>query len=110
MTSPDSEAAYRALIPPDTAFENGVAARFLTRVGMYRPGRSARKVNAPILFCVCDNDAVAPPETALRYAATAPRGEVKRYPVGHFEIYLGEPFEHAVADQTEFLVRELEVA
>ena len=63
-----------------------------------------------ILFCLCDADAVAPAETALRYAATAPRGEVKRYPVGHFDIYLGEPFEHAVGDQTEFLVRHLEVA
>ena len=110
MTSPDSEAGYRALIPPDAHFENGVAARFINRVGLYRPGRSARKVSAPILFCICDADAVAPAETALRYAATAPRGEVKRYPVGHFDIYLGEPFEHAVRDQTEFLVRHLEVA
>ena len=66
-------------------------------------------MNAPILFCICDTDAVAPAETALRYAATAPRGEVKRYPVGHFDIYLGEPFEHAVRDQTEFLVRHLGV-
>jgi dienelactone hydrolase len=110
MTSPDSDAGYRALIPPGVRFENGVSARFINRVGLYRPGRSARKVNAPILFCICDKDAVAPAETALRYAATAPRGEVKRYPVGHFDIYLGEPFEHAVADQTEFLVRHLEVA
>src|SRR5437764_11541948 len=110
MTSPDSEAGYRALIPPGVDFENGVAARFINRVGLHRPGRSARKVTSPILFCICDTDAVAPAETALRYAATAPRGEVKRYPVGHFDIYLGEPFEHAVADQTEFLVRHLEVA
>lgn len=109
MTSPDSDPGYRALIPPGAAFENGVAARFLSRVGMYRPGRSARKVMAPILFCICDTDAVAPPETAAGYAATAPRGEVKRYPVGHFDIYLGEPFERAVADQTEFLVRHLGV-
>src|SRR3954447_9832039 len=110
MTSPDAEAGYRALIPPDVPFENGVAARFINRVARYRPGRSARKVNAPILFCICDADAVAPAQTALRYAATAPRGEVKRYPVGHFDIYRGEPFEHAVRDQTEFLVRHLEVA
>src|SRR4029079_16291238 len=68
MTSPDSEPGYRALIPPDAPFENGVSARFLNRVGRYRPGRSARKVNAPILFCVCDKDAVAPAGTALRYA------------------------------------------
>jgi fermentation-respiration switch protein FrsA (DUF1100 family) len=110
MTSPDSEAGYRALIPPGADFENGVAARFINRVGLHRPGRSARKVTSPILFCVCDKDAVAPAETALYYAKTAPRGEVKRYPVGHFDIYLGEPFEHAVRDQTEFLVRHLEVA
>ena len=110
MTSPDSEAGYRALIPPGVHLENGVSARFINRIGLYRPVRSARKVQAPILFCVCDNDAVAPPEAALRYAATAPRGEVKRYPVGHFDIYRGEPFEQAVGDQTEFLVRHLEVA
>jgi dienelactone hydrolase len=110
MTSPDSEAGYHALIPPDVEFTNGVAARFLNHVGLYRPGRSARKVTSPILFCVCDEDAVAPAATALRYAATAPRGEVKRYPIGHFDIYRGEPFEHAVRDQTEFLIRHLEVA
>jgi fermentation-respiration switch protein FrsA (DUF1100 family) len=110
MTSPDSEAGYHALIPLGADFEGGVSARFINRVGVYRPGRSARKVTSPILFCICDTDAVAPAETALRYATTAPRGEVKRYPVGHFDIYLGEPFEQAVADQTEFLVRHLEVA
>src|ERR1700752_3112596 len=33
MTSPDSEPGYRALIPPGAPFENGVSARFLTRVG-----------------------------------------------------------------------------
>ena len=110
MTSPDSEPGYRALIPPDVDFENGVSARFINRVGLYRPGRSARKVAAPILFCICDEDAVAPPAAARRYAAIAPRGEVKRYPVGHFDIYRGEPFEQAVRDQTQFLVRHLEVA
>ena len=110
MTSPDSEPGYRALIPQNAYFENGVSARFINHVGLYRPGRSACKVSAPILFCICDEDAVAPPAAALRYAATAPRGEVKRYPVGHFDVYLGAPFEEAVRDQTEFLVRHLEVA
>jgi dienelactone hydrolase len=107
MTSPDSEPGYRALIPEGAEFHNGVAARFLLHVGLHRPGRSAKSINAPILFCICDTDAVAPADTALHYAATAPRAEVKRYPVGHFDIYRGEPFEHTVRDQTEFLVRHL---
>jgi len=110
MTSPDSDPGYRALIPAGAEFRNGVAARFLLHVGTHRPGRSAKKVSAPILFCLCDTDAVAPADTAARYAATAPRAEVKRYPIGHFDIYVGEPFERAVADQTEFLVRHLGVA
>jgi fermentation-respiration switch protein FrsA (DUF1100 family) len=107
MTSPDSVAGYTALIPPGAPFNNGVAARFLTRVGRYRPGRSARKVTSPILFCLCDTDAVAPADVAERYARTAPRGEIKHYPIGHFDIYRGEPFERAVTDQTDFLVRHL---
>src|SRR5437667_265384 len=62
-----------------------------------------------VIEAAARDGAVAAAATALRYAATAPRGEVKRYPVGHFDIYLGEPFEHAVRDQTEFLVRHLDV-
>jgi pimeloyl-ACP methyl ester carboxylesterase len=107
MTSPDSEAGYRALLPAGAPFHNGVAARFLLQAGRYRPGRSVKSLTAPILFCICDHDAVAPADAALRYAKTAPRGEVKRYPIGHFDIYLGQPFEEAVADQTDFLVRHL---
>lgn len=110
MTSPDSEAGYRTLIPPEIAIAEEVSARIVNRVALYRPGRSARKVNAPMLFCICDDDAVAPAETAARYAATAPRGEVRHYPIGHFDIYVGDPFEHAVRDQTEFLVRHLGLA
>ena len=61
----------------------------------------------PILFCICDHDSVTPPDETLAYARTAPRGEIKRYDAGHFDIYLGEAFETVVADQTEFLTRHL---
>ena len=42
-----------------------------------------------------------------RYAAMAPRGEVKLYPEGHFAIYVGDAFERVIADQLEFLGRVL---
>ena len=67
------------------------------------PGRSADKVQCPILFCVCDNDTVAPADATLRHAAKAPRGEIRRYPVGHFDIYIGEQFETVISDQLTFL-------
>ena len=110
MTSPDSEPGYRALIPPGAPFENGVAARFLNHAGLYRPGRSARKVQRPdpVLHLRHGRRGARRDRAALR--GDRSRGEVKRYPVGHFDIYLGEPFEHAVRDQTEFLVRHLAAA
>jgi hypothetical protein len=45
----------------------------------------------------------------VRLAELAPRGEVVRYPIGHFEIYLGAAFERAVADQLAFLRRALQL-
>lgn len=109
MAAPDSEPGYRALIPPELDFNDKVAARIINRLGFYRPGRSASKVKCPILFCICDTDTIAPADAAIGYAAQAPRSEVKRYPIGHFDIYKGEWFERAVADQTEFLSRTLGV-
>ena len=76
----------------------------------YRPGREAKKINFPILFCVSNTDTVTPPSQTLRYARTAPRGEIKRYDAGHFDFYIGEAFESLVHDQVEFLTRHLHPA
>ena len=91
MTTPDAQPGFEALLPADTRWENRVAARVALRVAGYRPGRSTSKIACPALFCVCDGDTVAPAETTVKFARAAPRAEVKRYPVGHFDIYLGEP-------------------
>ena len=64
-------------------------------------------IRCPILFCVADEDALTAPGLVLKAASKAPHAEVKRYPIGHFDIYIGESFERAVADQTDFLQRHL---
>jgi pimeloyl-ACP methyl ester carboxylesterase len=107
MTTPDSKPGFDAILPAETRWENRVAARIALRFATYRPGTKARDVGCPILFCVCDTDALAPAAATVKLAAAAPRGEVKRYPIGHFDIYVGEWFERAVTDQTEFLTRHL---
>jgi pimeloyl-ACP methyl ester carboxylesterase len=107
MPTVDADAEFPALVPPGSTFVNAVAARVALRIPWYRPGRAAARVRAPILFCVCERDSVAPARATLRHAGRAPRGEVVRYPIGHFEIYRGEAFERAVADQLEFLRRNL---
>ena len=107
MTAPDALPGYEALMPAGQTFVNEVAARVVPTLTAYRPGRSAKKVVSPILFCVCDTDSVTPPAETLAYARTAPKGEVKTYAAGHFDIYLGDAFEAVVADQVEFLTRHL---
>ncbi|OBH47619.1 alpha/beta hydrolase [Mycobacterium mantenii] len=91
----------------DVQWVNRVAGRVALRIGMYRPGLKAAKLPCPALFCIADQDSVVPAGRTAKLAARGPRNEVKHYPVRHFEIYVGEAWERAVADQTEFLVRTL---
>jgi dienelactone hydrolase len=110
MNAPDALPGYQALQPLGTTFRNEVAARVIPALAAYRPGRAAKKVTMPILFCVSNTDSVTPPAQTLRYARTAPRGEIKRYDAGHFDFYTGETFEQLVRDQIEFLARRLHPA
>jgi uncharacterized protein len=107
MNAPDALPGYEALLSPDSTFRNEVAARVAPTIMAYRPGRAAKKVKFPILFCVSNTDSVTPPAQTLWYARTAPRGQIKRYDAGHFDFYVGEPFEVLVRDQVEFLARQL---
>jgi fermentation-respiration switch protein FrsA (DUF1100 family) len=107
MNTPDSKPGIEVLVPADTRWENRVAARILLRVGSYRPGRQAARISCPVLVCVCEKDAVAPAARTRKLVSRARSAEIKRYPVGHFDIYVGEPFEQAVADQVDFLRRHL---
>lgn len=107
MTAPDALPGYLALVPEGGSFINEVAARVAPTITRHRPGKAAKDVQMPILFCICDHDSVTPPEDTLAYARTAPLGEIKRYDAGHFDIYLGEAFEAVTADQIDFLTRHL---
>ncbi|MGD0455116.1 MAG: alpha/beta hydrolase [Solirubrobacteraceae bacterium] len=107
MSSPDAEPGFRALSPPSLAWPNEAAARVTLRVGAYRPTRKIARIRCPILFVLADDDVITPPDLAAKGAARALRAEVRHYPGGHFDPYVGELFERVVADETEFLVRHL---
>jgi hypothetical protein len=91
-------------------YRNDVPARVALEIPLDAPGRQARRIRCPVLFCVCDDDTVAPAKATLRHAATAPRGEIRHYPLGHFDIYAGEHFEHVISDQLAFLHTHIPVA
>jgi dienelactone hydrolase len=110
MTAPDAYSGYLRLVPENVELRNEVAARIGVKLVAYNPGRGAKKIPCPILFCVCESDSVAPAGPTLRHAAKAPRGEVKVYPEGHFAIYVDDAFERVVADQIAFLDKHLNPA
>jgi uncharacterized protein len=110
MNAPDALPGYEALLPNDASFRNEVAARVAPTIMAYRPGRATKKIKIPILFCVSNTDTVTPPVQTIYYARMAPLGEIRRYDAGHFDFYLGEPFEELVRDQVEFLTRQLHPA
>lgn len=91
MNAPDVWDGHSA-IAAGTNSPNQIAARFALDIIRDCPGRRTPEIEAPVLFCVCDSDTVAPAKATLRHAARAPRGEIKRYQDGHFAIYVGEAY------------------
>lgn len=107
MQTADAEPGYRAIVSGNSLWRNEIAARLMLTIALYRPVLSAPRVTAPFLIGICTRDTIVPPSAAERAVKLAPRGEARRYELGHFDIYLGEAFERAVADQIEFLQRHL---
>jgi pimeloyl-ACP methyl ester carboxylesterase len=85
-------------------FVNEVCARIVLRTHGFEPAKHIQNVGCPVLIQICDYDKLAPirPETEKELRKYA---EVKRYPIGHFEIYAEDNFEKAVSDHLEFFKR-----
>lgn len=103
MATADAVRGVQQLIPAGIDVPKDVAARFALQIVRHFPGRQAKNVECPILFAICEPDTVAPAGPTQRYAAQAPRGEVKLYNAGHFDIYIGQAFDINIADQLAFL-------
>lgn len=52
---------------------------------------------------MCDDDRAAPARTTARLAAGQDHVQVNHYDGDYFDIYVGDLFERAVADQIRFL-------
>jgi uncharacterized protein len=108
MSSPDAELGFLAIAGP--TFENAFCARALLGLVLNRPVTRAADLPCPILFQIADRDAICPPAAIEKAAWEATgRAEVRRYPLGHFDIYVGEGRERSIADQLYFLRRHLAV-
>jgi pimeloyl-ACP methyl ester carboxylesterase len=108
LTTPDAQQTGEALNPgnryPD--WQQDAAAGFGLRLGFYRPGREASRIRVPLLVVACDQDKSALPGPAITAATRAPRGELVRFPGGHYQPFL-DGHEQAVEAEVSFLRRHL---
>lgn len=109
MTTPGALEWLARVTPPGAVIREDVAARVLLQLPRYSPGKRAGAVRCPLLVQVATRDTLTPPRPAEAACRAAPRGELVRYPVDHFGIYLDEAFERAVTDQLAFLGRHVPV-
>ncbi|MFP5308185.1 MAG: alpha/beta hydrolase [Actinomycetes bacterium] len=110
IAGPGAERAIRMLVPDGVAWRNEVAARIALELPRDRPGRDAGAIRCPLLVVVCTDDPVTPPAPARAAAAAAPRGELVEYAdLAHFDVYVGEGFARANADQRAWLRRVLDL-
>jgi fermentation-respiration switch protein FrsA (DUF1100 family) len=92
---------------PET-FVNEACARINIRGDKYRPVKKAGGVRCPVLLQICDNDSFTPVSAAEEAEKKlGDYAEVRHYPIGHFDIYLGDDFERAVSDQLDFFEKHL---
>lgn len=84
-----------------------VPARLVLSLPLDRPGAYASQVKTPILFGICKKDSVAPAPPTLKYAKKAPKGTIKEYDAGHFDVYVGDSFERVIQDYLDFYKEHL---
>jgi acetyl esterase/lipase len=107
-TDPQVAAIFAELGGEAAGWRNAFAPRFLFGLPRYRPG-TVERLQMPLLVCVADHDLEASPDFAVEVAKRAHRGEVRRYPVGHFDVYVEPLRSRVIADQITFLRTHLRV-
>ena len=106
LSSEDAMKGYATLV--SEGFVNEVCARIAIRIDKYRPITYAKDLCCPLLTQICDNDTLVPNDAAEEVAnILGAKAEVKRYPIGHFDIYTGDGFEQGVGAQIAFFGKHL---
>jgi uncharacterized protein len=106
FTESDAKAAFEALGGETAGWRNALAPRMLFALPRYRKG-TAEKLHMPVLMCLGDNDLQASPRFAARIASLMSNVEIRRYPVGHFDVYIGRLLEEISSAEADFLRRHL---
>jgi acetyl esterase/lipase len=108
LTAPGAFEGYASLVP--AGFVNEVCARVLLMSRGHNPVDYAEKVQCPVLLQICEKDNLVSEASYKKTADILGKyAQVKKYPIGHFDIYTGENFEKAVHDQITFFKEHFKI-
>jgi uncharacterized protein len=107
MATPQAQQTIEAM--HSLRWRNEVAPRVLFEMMRYKPSAKAHQLTMPVLVCLAEYDREAPADLARQIAEQASRGEVKSYPLAHFEFYRPDVRAQVIKDQIEFLRTHLMV-
>lgn len=102
MADKEYEKYLDAMAGKSKTFENTTPVATILEFIKYYPGKYADKVKCPIYYAVCENDTIAPAKKTLKYAKRSKYATIKKYPYGHFDIYLGDNFQRVILDYIDY--------
>jgi predicted alpha/beta hydrolase len=107
MTLSGEADGFKSMITTDSPWCNAIAAGPLIAAALYRPVTKGRKLTCPILVQRCERDITSPPRAVTKLVQTAPRAELKRYDMDHFQPFYGDNPLLIAADQATWLKRTI---
>ena len=105
MADSGAVALLKEAAPDD--FVNEICARILLRMDKYHPIKYISKINCPVLIQAAEKDISLPLRIAEKAKKQGKLVQLIKYPIDHFDIYIGENFERAIRDQVDFFKKHL---
>jgi len=104
LIAPGFFEGYQKIAKDSKTFKNEVCARIMLALDEPNLLKSADKVSCPVLFHLCESDDLTLPDSHKKIEKMlGSKVTFITYPIGHFDIYFGEYFEKAIADQISFI-------
>ncbi len=104
VNAPGALEGYSSLVTELSLFKNELCPRIMLMRQRANPADRAKDVKCPVLLLVCEKDTlVAPDSNASVAEILGKKAQIKKYPIGHFDIYKGTHFETAMEDQIAFI-------
>ena len=108
FSAPGAFEGYASVVNESETFENAVCARLMFMGHGRDPREAAADVQCPVLLLVCEQDNLVAPDSHVKVAeALGDKATVVTYPIGHFNIYVGQHFENAISEKLAFLQNNL---